>query len=321
MLYRILSTSPTFGHYVSEPVDYLKSHGCIVEITPQEKKISEEELVQRVGEFDAVIVGVEKITAPIIKASIKLKIIAKHGAGVDNIDINTASSKGILVTSAPGANSDAVAELTFGLFLSLARRIPFADHSVKKEVWPRIVGVQVDGKVLGIIGLGQIGKRVAKYGLGFNMKVVAFDVLEDEGFGKKWGVTYLPLDKVLAESDFISLHVPLGASTRRLIGEREIGLMKKGAFLVNISRGDILDEEALYRALKEGKIGGAALDVFLKEPPKDNPLLRLDNVILTPHMGGYTFEALRETGMICAQCIVDVFEGRRPQFIVNPEVL
>jgi len=153
------------------------------------------------------------------------------------------------------------------------------------------------------------------------MKVIAYDIVKDEAFGQKFGVTYLSLDELLAKSDFLSIHVPLNPSTRRLIGERELRLMKKEACLVNISRGNIVDEEALYRVLKEGRIRAAALDVFFSEPPKQSPLLKLDNVILTPHMGGYTFEALREIGMICARGIVDVLEGGRPRFVVNPEIL
>lgn len=321
MAFRVLSTSPTFGYYVSEPSEYLESRGCNVELFPQGKKISEEELIWSVGEYDAIIVGIEKITRSVIQAAKKLKILTKHGIGVDNIDVKAASSKGIVVTNAPGTNSEAVADLTIGLFLSLARGIPFADRSVKEGTWPRMVGIQINGKVLGIIGLGQIGKRVARRALGFDMRILAHDVFKDEAFARKWGIEYVPLDEVLTESDFLSIHVPISPSTRGLIGERELNLMKKEAFLVNISRGDIVDEEALYRVLKEGRMRGAALDVFTSEPPVGSPLLTLDNVILTPHMGGYTYEALRETGMACARSIVDVLGGKKPQFIVNPEVL
>lgn len=321
MTFKVLSTSPTFGHYVSEPSEYLESHACKVDLFPQGKKISQEELIQGVAEYDAIIVGIEKFTKAVIQASKRLKILAKHGIGVDNIDVKAASGRGIVVTNAPGTNSDAVADLTIGLFLSLARSIPFADRSVKEGGWPRMVGVEINGKVLGIIGLGQIGKRVAKRASGFDMRILAYDVFKDEAFARKWGITYVSLDEVLAESDFLSIHVPIGPSTRGLIGERELNLMKKEAFLVNISRGGIVDEESLCRILKEKRIRGAALDVFTSEPPTGSPLLTLDNVILSPHMGAYTLEALRETGMACARGIVDVFGGKRPEFIVNPEVL
>ncbi len=321
MTFKFLSTSPTFGYYAPEPVEYLKSHGCEVELVPQQKKLSEQELIQIVAGRDAMVVGVEKLTEPVIKAAKKMKIISKHGVGFDNIDLKAASKAGIVVTSAPSANSDAVADLTIGLVVSLARHIPSADSAVKAGSWPRVVGVELYGKVWGIIGLGRIGKRVAKRALGFSMRILANDITRDEAFAKEFGVTYLPLDKVLAESDFISIHVPLDASTRRMIGARELGLMKNKAFLVNISRGDIVDEEALYQALKKKSIGGAALDVFSQEPLGTSPLLALDNVITTPHMGGYTYDALRETGMVCVRDIVDVLEGRHPKFAVNPEVL
>lgn len=321
MTFKVFSTSPTFGYYAIEPLEYLKKHGCEVELVPQGRKMSEDELIESIEGYDAMIVGVEKVTEPVIQASRKLKVIAKHGAGVDNIDVKAASSRGIVVTNAPGINSDAVADLTIGLFLSLARDIPFADRSVREGIWPRIVGIQFNGKALGIIGLGQVGRKVAKRASGFDMKVLAYDILKDESFAQKWGITYLSLDELLTESDFISIHVSLNASTRRMIGERELRLMKETAFLVNISRGGIVDEEALYRVLKEKRIRGAALDVFCNEPPRESPLLKLDNVILTPHMGGYTFAALRETGMICARSIVDVREGKRPQFVINPEVI
>lgn len=321
MKYYVLSTSPTFGYYASEPLEYLKSHGCDIELTPQTKKLSEEEIVQKVNNLDAMIVGIEKITEKVIAAAQKVKIISKHGAGVDNIDMKAATSKGIVVTSAPGANSDAVADLTIALFLAVARKIPFADHSIREGAWPRVVGVQLNGKVLGIVGLGQIGKKVAKRASGFNMKVLAYDVIKDEEFAFKNGITYTSMEEILSLSDYISLHIPFAPSTQHLIGEKELGQMKKESILVNISRGNIVEEGALHRALRDGKIRGAALDVFAQEPvAKTNPLLTLDNFIATPHMGGYTHEALRETGMICVRDIVSMLEGKRPQYLVNPEV-
>ncbi len=321
MKFRVLSTSPTFGHYVTEPVEYLKNHGGELELVPQGKRLSEEELIESAKECDAMIVGVENITEPIIQASERLKIIAKHGAGVDNIDIEAASSRGIVVINAKGANSDAVADMTIGLFLSMARSIPFADRSVKEGGWPRIIGVQLNGKVLGIIGLGEVGKKVAKRASGFDMKVLAYDIIKDEAFARKWGIAYLSLDRLLAEADFLSVHIPLTPSTRGLISERELRLMKTESILINISRGGIVDEEALYQVLKNKEIRAAALDVFTNEPPRESPLFELDNVIVTPHMGGYTFEALVETGMICVRGIVDVMEGKRPQFVTHPEIL
>jgi len=320
MRFKIVSTSPTFGFYVKEPVDYLEQNGCEVELIPQGKKLTEDELVACAGGSDAMIVGVEKITRRVLTGGNRLKVIAKHGAGVDNIDMNAATERKIVVTSAPGANSDAVADLTFGLFLSLARKIPFADRSVKAGGWPRIVGTQFNGKTLGIVGSGQIGKKVAKRATGFDLKVLIYDVVKDHEFAARHGVQYLPLDEVLSQSDFVSIHVPLMEATRNMIGERELGLMKKEAFLVNIARGGVVDEKALFDALKEQRIRGAALDVFSQEPAKGNPLLELENVIATPHMGMYTSEALNVTGMICVRNIVAVLKGNKPEFLNNPQV-
>jgi D-3-phosphoglycerate dehydrogenase len=299
MTFKIVSTSPTFGFYVQEPVDYLKTHGCELKMIPQGKKLNDAELLECASESDAMIIAF---------------------AGVDNIDMAAATEKGIVVTSAPGANSDAVADLTIGLFLALARQIPFADSSVKAGEWPRIIGTQLNKKTLGIIGVGQIGKKVARRAVGFDMEILVYDVVEDGEFAEKTDARYLPLDEVLAKSDFISMHVPLIESTRNLIGARELGLMKQGAFLVNVARGGVVDEDALLEALNEKRISGAAADVFSQEPAKGNPLLEMENLIATPHMGMYTREALIETGMMCVRNIVDALEGRRPQFLNNPEV-
>jgi len=320
MSFKFVSTSPTFGYYALEPVEYLKQNGCEVELIPQGKKLSEEELVDCAARSDAMVVGIEKITVRVIQAGKKLKVIAKHGAGVDNIDMAAATEHKIVVTSAPGANSDAVADMTVGLFLALARSLPFADRSVKGGGWPRMAGTQMNNKTLGIIGVGQIGKKVARRAAGFDMKILVYDVIKDEEFAAQYGATYLPLEDVIQSSDFMSIHVPLTATTRNLIGAREFGLMKKGAYLVNIARGGVVDEAALYAALKENKIGGAALDVFVQEPPAGSPLLSLDNFIATPHMGGYTLEALNDTGMTCVRNIMDVLQGRKPQYLNNPEV-
>ena len=321
MSFKLVSTSPTFGYYAQGPMDFLKEHGCEVELIPQGKKLSEDELVECAAGVDAMIVGVEKITDRVITGGKNLKVVAKHGAGVDNIDMAAATQRGIVVTSAPGANSEAVADLTIGFFLALARQIPAADRAVKAGQWPRVVGTQFNNKTLGIIGVGQIGKKVAQRASGFDMNILVYDVVLDEAFAEMFNVQYLALEEVLAKADFISIHVPLTPATRNLIGPKEFKLMKKDAILVNIARGGVVDEEALFDALKEKKIQGAALDVFAQEPAKGNQLLTLENMIATPHMGGYTFEALHETGMICVRNIMDALEGREPKFLNNPEVL
>jgi D-3-phosphoglycerate dehydrogenase len=282
--YKVVSVSPTFGYYVRTPIDFLKERGCDVELFSRDKK---ESLSKYLKDVDAIIVGLEKISRDIIASAPRLKVLAKHGAGVDNIDIPAASERGIAVVTAKGANSDAVADLVIGLILSLARKIPYADKSIRGKKWERIVGIQVNNKVLGIIGLGNIGKKVASRSKGFDMQILAYDALRDNEFARRVGIKYVNRDTVLSKADFVTIHLPLNEETRGMIAKPELGMMKPTAYLINTARGGIIDEESLYQCLKEGKIAGAALDVFMEEPPWKSPLLELDNVITTPHMAGY----------------------------------
>lgn len=318
MKYRVVSTSPSFGEFVFEPVEYLRENGCEVLLKPEFK--TEDDLVAGLANVDALIVGLEPVTAKVMTAAKKLKAVAKHGAGVDNIDIPAATEAGLMVISAPGANSEAVAELTLGLFLSLARSIPLANRQIQDGGWPRIVGLELADKTLGIVGFGQIGRKVAARASGFNMKVLAHDDYVDPSSVKETGAEMTSLQRVLEEADYLGLHVPLTPETRGLIGEKELKTMKETAVLVNVARGGIVDEAALLKALKDKSIRGAALDVFEKEPAGPNPLLEMENFIATPHMAGYTREALVETGMICCRGLVAALEGRKPENIVNPDV-
>lgn len=317
MAYKVVSLSPTFGYYVGTPIDFLKERGCDVELFSQDKK---EGLSKYLKDVDAIIVGLEKISRDIIASAPRLKIIAKHGAGVDNIDITAASERGIAVVTAKGANSDAVADLVIGLILSLARNIPYADKSIRGKKWERIVGIQVNNKVLGIIGLGNIGKKVASRSKGFDMQILAYDDIRDNEFARRVGIKYVNRDTVLSKADFVTIHLPLNEETRGMIAKPELGMMKPTAYLINTARGGIIDEESLYQCLKEGKIAGAALDVFMEEPPWKSPLLELDNVITTPHMAGYTHEALEATGMVCAESILAILQGKACANVINPEI-
>ncbi len=319
MTYRIVSTSPSFGKFVSEPIELLRRSDCEVELRPDLK--TESDIAKNLKDADAVIVGFEPITAKVVTAARKLRVVAKHGAGVDNIDLGAATEAGVLVLSAVGVNSEAVAEFTIGLFLALARSIPAADRQVRTGGWPRIAGAELAGKTLGIIGLGQIGRLVAARLAAFDMRILAYDAFQTPEAAHKLGVELTPLDSVLAEADYVSLHVPLTDRTRGMIGADQLRRMKKGAFLVNVSRGGIVDEQALYAALKARELGGAALDVFETEPPGQSPLFELENFIAAPHMGGYTIEAVTETGMVCARGILDALGGRKPDTTVNKDVV
>lgn len=283
----------------------LKSKGCLVTVKPS---LTRDELVRAVKEYDAIVVrGRTRLTKDVIMEAQSLKVIGRAGVGLDNIDLRAASEKGIKVVASPQASTVAVAEATMALILALARMIPEANRALKEGLWlkSKLVGFELKGKVLGIIGFGRIGKAVAKRALAFDMNVMAYDIRdikeEAESMGVKVATT---LEELLRESDIITLHIPLNESTRHMIDEREISLMKKGAIVVNTSRGGIINTKALLKALKEGKLAGAALDVFENEPPKTEEeweLIRLPNVVVTPHIASQTREAQIAAGLMIAE--------------------
>jgi len=270
--------------------------------------IPADELRRTVPNYEVLIVRSRtKVTREIIEKGEKLKVIGRAGAGLDNIDLKAAEEKGIKVLNTPEAPAYAVAELTLGLMISLARRIPFADKTMKEEKWlkKQLIGWQLHGKILGVLGLGNIGKKVARLAKAFGMKILITkrtppppELLEE------LEANFVPLEELLRRSDIITIHVPLTPQTHHLIGEKEIALMKDGAFIINTSRGQIIDEKALYQALKRGKLGGAALDVFETEPPTSYDLIKLPNVVCTPHIGAQTVEAQRMAAIILAEKII-----------------
>jgi D-3-phosphoglycerate dehydrogenase len=278
--------------------------------TATELKLAE--LMARVKDSEVLVVrSATKVTREVIEAGKKLKVIARAGAGLDNIDTKAAEERGIKVLNAPEAPSLAVAELVIGLMLSHSRKIPQADASMKSGKWEKklFLGSELAGKTLGIIGTGRIGQAVAERAKAFGMKLLFYDVVKNEEFARRVGGEYVELSVLLRNSDFVTLHVPLLPQTEHLIGEKELSLMKPTAVLINTSRGKIIDENALIAALEAKKIAGACLDVYEKEPPVDSPLLRLKNVVLTPHIGASTTEAQREAAVIIANKIKDVIAG------------
>lgn len=306
---KILVTNASFAKYSKKAEKILIDYG--LEIVRPDRPINDEnDILEYLDGVVAIITGLEPITEKVISNASKLKVIGKHGIGVDNIDIEAAKKRGITVLNAPGTNKEAVADLVFGLMLSLARKIPNSDSQVRAGKWPKVFGQSVFGKTLGIIGLGAIGRSMVQRAKGFEMKVIAYDSFWNKEYAETNGVTYSSIDEILKEADFITLHVPLTPETTNSIGIEQLRNMKSTAFLINASRGGVVDEEALYRALKEGKIAGAGLDVFSTEPPTDSPLFELDNVILSPHMGGFTDGALATTSEFIAQSIVDSLDGK-----------
>lgn len=316
---KVISTSPSFAKYSKEPVEYLNKNGIEVEYLPAD--ICEAEFIKKIDDVDALIVAFTDINENVLKNAPKLKIVCKHGVGVDNIDLNAARRRNVYVTNVPNANKHAVADFTFGLLLSLSREIPRADFLTKKGEWPRIFGNDVYGKTLGIIGLGNIGKELSVRSSGFNMNILAYDPFPDKEFVQKNQIKLVSIDELLKKSDFVSIHIPLSEKTKNLIDYSKIKLMKKSSYLINASRGGIVIEEDLHKALKEKVISGAALDVFESEPLKSSGLFELSNVITTPHIAGYTAGATNILGMTCAENIVEVLiNNKGPKYVVNNEL-
>ncbi|MFQ6090576.1 MAG: hydroxyacid dehydrogenase [Candidatus Bipolaricaulia bacterium] len=287
-----------------EGVKKLEQAGFEVEVNTG---LPPEELAKIIPGYDGLIVrSATKVTREVIEAAENLKAIGRAGIGLDNIDLEAARERGIKVMNTPGATSVSVAELTLGLMLALARHIPQATASLKAGKWEKkkLMGSELYGKTLGIIGIGKIGREVAKRAAALGMDLVAYDPYVREAEVRDLGLKLLPLEDLLQYSDYITIHVPLTAETEHLLGEREFFIMKDGARLVNCARGGVVDERALYDALKKGKVAGAALDVFEEEPPKDNPLLQLDNVIATPHLGASAREGQVRSAVEIAEKLI-----------------
>ena len=272
---------------------------------------------------DAALVRLFLVGADDIDNAPRLQVIGKHGVGVDNIDCEAATSRGLPVVYTPGSNGRTVAEHAMALMLALSRQIYPSSHAIRSgtmEDRNRYQGVELAGKNLGLIGLGRIGSRVAGIAAGgFGMKVRAYDPFLRPGTATGKAVLVDSLEAVLGWADFISLHVPLSDATHHLIDQERLGLMKPGCRLVNTSRGPVIDEAALAGALRDGRLAGAALDVFEEEPlPADHPLCRTPNTLLTPHISGLTDSALERASLMAAQGILDVLQGRRPEHVANP---
>lgn len=283
-------------------------------------KLSHSDLKRLIKDYDALIVrSGTKVTKDIIEAADKLKIIGRAGVGLDNVDVEAASKRGIIVMNAPGGNTISTAEHTMSMILALSRNIPQADSSVKQNRWERkrFMGVELYGKRLGIIGLGRVGTEVAKRALSFGMKISAYDPYLSVEKAKQLQIELLDLKELLKQADYISVHTPLTDDTKHFLSDREFKLMKKGVRVINCARGGIVDEEALARALKEGKVEGVALDVFETEPPQDSPLLKFDNVIVTPHLGASTEEAQINVAIDIARQVCDGLLDRGIRCAVN----
>jgi D-3-phosphoglycerate dehydrogenase len=314
--YRVLVSDPL----AEEGIDILKEF-CDVDVNTG---LTEDQLVAIIGDYDGLLVrsGTE-VTAQVIDAGAKLKFIGRAGAGVDNIDTDAATRRGIIVANAPEGNTLAATEHTMAMMLSLARNIPQATASLKKGEWKRskFMGVELNDKVLGIVGFGRIGHEVAKRAQAMAMKCIAYDPFITKEKAASLGVEMVPLDELFRRADVITVHTPLIKETRHVINTETIATMKDGVRLINCARGGIIDEAALADAVASGKVAGAALDVFENEPPTDSPLLGLDKVIVTPHLGASTVEAQKNVAISVANQCISVLSGGAAKYVVNAPMI
>ncbi|BDI23629.1 phosphoglycerate dehydrogenase [Herbiconiux sp. L3-i23] len=307
-----------YAAYCPQGRAMLLEAGCRLIENPHDRPYTPEELLALVPEIDAAVVGVEVWDDELISAAPGLKVLTKLGVGVDNIDQAAATANGVAVCNAPGGNANAVAELTIGLIISGFRRIPTMDAVVRSGSWMRVVGPEIRGKRVGVIGFGMIGQLVASKLRGFDCEVVAYDPFPLEGRDAQFGARYIGLDELLATSDVLSLHLPSLPSTRHFVNDDLLGRVKPGAFFVNTARGALVDETALVRALQSGRLSAAALDVFEQEPVDPaNPLLTLPNVVVTTHAAADTFEAYEAIGVTNANDIIDALNGVVPRNRLN----
>ena len=315
---RLLVTPTSYGKNDPRLKSELEDLVCEVIYNPTGKPLSSEELAALLPGVDGYIAGLDVIDRAALQTADRLKVISRYGVGVDNVDIPAAREKGIVVTNTPGANSVSVAELALGLILALARQIPVAAEAVHQGKWPRLSGVSLEGKTIGILGMGAIGKQLDRRLAGFDCRILAYDPCADADFAKSNQVELTTMDGVITQADFVSLHLPLLPETRGLVNAEFLSRMKKGSFLVNTSRGEAIDEDALLEALQSGHIRGAGLDDFIVEPPDPNsPLLSLPQVIVTPHLGAQTDGATSNMGWFAMRDCLSVLRGEKPVYRID----
>jgi D-3-phosphoglycerate dehydrogenase len=320
--FAVLVEARPFSVLDSAPMEKLKASGIHVDDL-RGSGIKDKNFIKALRQADALLCGNDlQVDDDLLDRAPKVKAIAKLGVGLDTVDVEAASRRGVVVFHTPGANNQAVADHTFALILSLARKIRYCDQSLREKRWEhtKIIGVEIWRKTIGIIGLGAIGRCVALRAKGFQMKIVACDPYWPAEFAAEQKIEKLSLDELLKVSDIVTIHAPLTPENKELINAKTLGLMKPAAILINAARGGIVSETDLHQALKAGQIAGAGLDVFEQEPPDDSPLLELENVVLTPHTAAFTHEAMNTMSMGVVDQLIDYYHGKKPVHLVNPEV-
>ena len=313
----VLITALSFGRYSPEPRSLLGESGYTVRMNELGRPMTASELQEAVSDADALIVGVDPVTAEVLDAAPRLKVVAKHGVGVDNIDLTAARDRGVWVANAPGSNTQAVADHAFGLLLAAARRIPEAHASVAAGRWDRFVGPEMPGKMLLVVGFGRIGRAVARRAGGFDIRVLVHDPYVEAEKITVADASPVSLEEGLGRADFVSLHIPALPEQGCLLDSEQLRAMKPGACLVNTARGGLVDEEALAEALRDGHLAAAGIDVFASEPPEESPLKSAPRVVLTPHVGAYSYEANRKMGVMAAESVRRVLSGKEPAHAVS----
>ena len=320
--FTVLVEARPFSVLDSAPMEKLKASG-IRTVDLRGSGIKDKIFIKALKQADAVLCGNDLLVDDALFTSApRVKAIAKLGVGLDTVDVEAASRRGIIVFHTPGANDQAVADHTFALILSLARQMRYCDQSLREKRWEhtKIIGVEIWQKTIGIIGLGAIGRCVALRAKGFQMKIVACDPYWPSEFAAAHGIEQLSLDELLSVSDIVTIHAPLTPENKGLINARTMGLMKPSAILINAARGGMVNEADLFQALKSGRIAGAGLDVFEEEPPHASPLLDLENVVLTPHTAAFSHEAMNKMSMGVVEQLIDFYHGNKPVHLINPEV-
>lgn len=320
---KILVSSPAFCQPgLAELIRHLEGLADEVVINPYGRTLTKEEIYPLWQNADGIIAGIEPYSSDVLaKAPATLKVITRYGAGYNSVDVEAAAKKGIRVSNTPGVNAPAVADLTLGLMLAIARRIPQYDARTRAGKWSRYVGVGLRNHTLGIVGLGAIGKEVALRAKGFGMKIIAYDPVFDQNFADSNGIMQASLDQIYESADFITLHVPVMPQTEHMINAETLSRMKPSAILINSARGELIDESALLQALKDKTIAGAALDVFETEPLLESPLFELDNIVVTPHLAGHTSESEYLMGKMSIENTIRILNGDECKDIVNLRML
>jgi D-3-phosphoglycerate dehydrogenase len=315
---RVLVTATSFGQQDPSLKEALQAAVGQVIYNPNPRPLKAGELIEMVAEFDGVIAGLDEFNADVLRAAQRLRVLARYGVGVDRVDLYEAQRRGILVTNTPGANSTAVAELTLAFILALARHLTYSDAATHRGEWPRLNGLGLRGRVVGLVGLGGIGREVSLLLKAFGCRILASDPYVTRETAARVGAELTNLEDLLHQSDFVSLHAQVTPVTRGIVDEAFLNKMKSGAFLVNTARGELIDENALRNALEKGALQGAALDCFCEEPlSAGNLLLKLPQVIATPHMGAHTDEAVNQMGRMALNDCLAVLCGETPRYRVT----